>query len=148
MKKYNAPKVRESKSGFQLLTTIWLVPLLALIIALWLASQYYAKIGPTIKISFKSNAGLIANQSQIKLRDVTVGMVTQISLAEDGNGVVVKAQMNKEVASYLNHKAKLWIVHPDVGSHGVSGLDTLLSGSYIELHGVKEEYTQKRFIGL
>ena len=147
MKKYNVPKVKESK-GIQILTTIWLVPFLAMIIALWLAFQYYTKIGPTIKISFKSNAGLIANQSQIKLRDVTVGMVTKISLSNDGKGVIVQAQMNKEVASYLNNKAKLWIVHPDVGSHGVSGLDTLLSGSYIELHGIKEEYTQHQFVGL
>jgi len=147
MKKYNAPKVKESK-GVQILTTIWLVPFLAMIIALWLAFQYYTKIGPTIKISFNSNAGLIANQSQIKLRDVTIGMVTKISLSNDGKGVIVQAQMNKEVASYLNNKAKLWIVHPDVGSHGVSGLDTLLSGSYIELHGIKEEYTQSQFVGL
>jgi len=147
MQKYNAPKVKESR-GIQVLTTIWLVPFLAMIIALWLAFQYYTKIGPTIKISFKSNAGLIANQSQIKLRDVTVGMVTKISLSDDGKGVIVQAQMNKEVESYLNNKAKLWIVHPDVGSHGVSGLDTLLSGSYIELHGLKDEYTQHQFIGL
>ncbi|MBU1667846.1 MCE family protein [bacterium] len=147
MKRYNAPKVKESK-GIQILTTIWLVPFLAMIIALWLAFQYYAKIGPTIEISFKSNAGLIANQSQIKLRDVTIGMVTKISLSEDGTGVTVQARMNKEVAPYLNNKAKIWIVHPDVGSHGVSGLDTLLSGSYIELHGVKEEDTQHKFIGL
>jgi len=147
MQKYNAPKVKESKK-IQLLTTIWLVPFLAMIIALWLAFQYYAKIGPTIRISFKSNAGLIANQSQIKLRDVTVGMVTKISLSEDGKGVVVQAQMNKEVSKYLNNKAKLWIVHPDVGSHGVSGLDTLLSGSYIELHAIKDEATQRHFIGL
>ena len=147
MKKYNVPKVKESK-GIQMLTTIWLVPFLAMIIALWLAFQYYTKIGPIIEISFKSNAGLIANQSQIKLRDVTVGMVTKISLSNDGKGVMVQAQMNKEVASYLNNRAKLWIVHPDVGSHGVSGLDTLLSGSYIELHGVKDEYTQHQFVGL
>jgi len=147
MKRYNAPKVKESK-GIQIFTTIWLVPFLALIIALWLAFQYYAKIGPTIKIAFKSNAGLIANQSQIKLRNVTVGMVTKVSLSEDGKGVIVQARMNKEVASYLNHKAKLWIVHPDVDSNGVSGLDTLLSGSYIELHGAKEEDTQHYFIGL
>jgi len=147
MQKYNAPKVKESKK-IQILTTIWLVPFLAMIIALWLAFQYYTKIGPTIKISFKSNAGLIANQSQIKLRDVTVGMVTKISLSNDGKGVIVQAQMNKEVASYLNNSAKLWIVHPDVGSHGVSGLDTLLSGSYIELHGIKDEYTKHQFIGL
>ena len=147
MKKYNAPKVKESK-GVQILTTIWLVPVLAMIIALWLAFQYYSKIGPTIAISFKSNAGLIANQSQIKLRDVTIGMVTKISLSGDGTGVVVQARMNKEVAEYLNPKAKLWIVHPDVGSHGVSGLDTLLSGSYIKLHGIKEGESQYRFVGL
>lgn len=148
MKKYNAPRVKESK-GIQILTTIWLVPLLAMIIALWLAFQYYAKIGPTIQISFKSNAGLIANQSQIKLRDVTIGMVTKISLSDDGTGVTVEARMNKEVSSYLNDRAKMWIVHPDVGSHGVSGLDTLLSGSYIELHGIKKLGTQQRkFIGL
>jgi paraquat-inducible protein B len=147
MKKYNAPKVKESK-GVQILTTIWLVPFLAMIIALWLAFQYYSKIGPTITISFKSNAGLIANQSQIKLRDVTIGLVTKISLSKDGEGVIVEARMNKEVELYLNNKAKLWIVHADVGSHGISGLDTLVSGSYIELHGVKEEENQHTFEGL
>lgn len=147
MKKYNVPKVKEHK-GIQILTTIWLVPFLAMVIALWLAFQYYTKIGSTIKISFKSNAGLIANQSQIKLRNVTVGMVTKISLSDDGNGVIVKAEMNREVNPYLNEKAKFWIVHADVGSHGVSGLDTLVSGSYIEIHGIKEDYTKNRFIGL
>jgi paraquat-inducible protein B len=147
MKKYNAPKVKESKS-VQILTTIWLVPFLAMIIALWLAFQYYTKLGPTIQISFESNAGLVANQSQIKLRDVTIGMVTKISLAKDGEGVVVEARMNKEVELYLNDKSKFWIVHADVGSHGVSGLDTLVSGSYIELYGVKEEETKNRFVGL
>ena len=147
MKKYNTPKIKEAKS-VQLLTSIWIVPLLAMIIALWLVWQYYSKIGPTIKISFKANAGLIANQSQIKLRDVIVGMVTKISLSNDGSGVIVQAQVNKEVSDYLNAKAKFWIVHPDVGSHGVSGLDTLLSGSYIKLNGVKEEETQHIFMGL
>jgi len=147
MKKYNAPKVKESK-GVQILTTIWLVPFLALIIALWLAFQYYSKIGSTIKISFKSNAGLVANQSQIKLRDVTIGLVTKISLSKDGEGVIVKARMNKEVTPYLNDQAKFWIVHADVGSHGISGLDTLVSGSYIELHGVKGEENQYQFVGL
>jgi paraquat-inducible protein B len=49
---------------------------------------------------------------------------------------------------YLNEKAKFWIVHADVGSHGVSGLDTLISGSYIELYGVKEKKNKKHFVGL
>ena len=145
--KYNAPKVKESK-GIQLLTSIWIVPFIAMLIALWLAYQYYAKIGPTILINFKANAGLIANQSQLKLRDVTIGKVSNISLSEDGNGVQVQVKVNKEVAPYLNEKAKFWIVHADVGSHGISGLDTLLSGSYIELNGEKEEETKHQFTGL
>jgi paraquat-inducible protein B len=144
---YNTPKIKESR-GIQLLTTVWMVPFIALVVALWLVYQHYSKVGPTIEISFKSNAGLVANQSQIKMRDVTVGMVKQISLSKDGKGVTVQASINKEVAPYLNEKAKIWIVHPDVGSHGVSGLDTLLSGSYIKIHGIKEKETKHKFIGL
>lgn len=146
-KQYNTPKIKDSR-GIQLLTTVWMIPFIALIIALWLVYQYYAKIGPTIEITFKSSAGLVANQSQIKMRDVTIGMVTAISLSEDGKGVKIKASINKEIAPYLNEQAKIWIVHPDVGSHGVSGLDTLLSGSYIKIHGVKKEETTHTFVGL
>jgi len=144
---YNTPRIRESR-GIQLLTTVWMVPFIALVVALWLVYQHYSKVGPTIEITFKSNAGLVANQSQIKMRDVTIGMVTGISLSEDGKGVKVKASIDKEVAPYLNEQAKIWIVHPDVGSHGVSGLDTLLSGSYIKIHGVKDQETQHKFVGL
>ncbi|MCH9739623.1 MAG: MlaD family protein [Epsilonproteobacteria bacterium] len=147
MRKYNAPKVKESR-GIQILTTIWLVPLIAFIIAIWLAFQYYAKVGSTVTIKFESNVGLVENQSPIKMRDVSVGIVKKISLSEDGKGVLIKARMNKEVSDYLNGKAKFWIVHADVGSHGVSGLDTIVSGSYIALHSKKEEETVSDFIGL
>jgi|GEM_PF-396602 len=147
MRKYNAPRVKESR-GVQLLTTIWIVPFIAMIIALWLGYQYYIKIGSAIEITFKSNAGLVENQSPIKMRDVTVGIVKHISLSSDGEGVVIKARMNREVSEYLNNKAKFWIVHPDVGSHGISGLDTIVSGSYIELYGKKESETMHYYVGL
>jgi paraquat-inducible protein B len=147
MRKYNAPMVKESQ-GVRIFTTIWLVPFIALIIAIWLGYQYYAKIGSTIRISFISNAGLVENQSPIKMRDVTVGIVNKISLSENGKGVIIKAKMNKEIGDYLNTKAKFWIVHPNVGSDGISGLDTIVSGSYIELKGKKEIETTHNYIGL
>jgi len=147
MKKYNAPKVKESR-GVHILTTIWLVPFIAMIIALWLGYQYYLKIGSKITITFKSNAGLIENQSPIKMRDVTVGVVKKISLSKDGEGVVIKARMNREVSEYLNENAKFWIVHPDVGSQGISGLDTIVSGSYIEIHSKKGKETKHQYVGL
>ncbi|HIC78028.1 MAG TPA: hypothetical protein EYP02_02485, partial [Sulfurovum sp.] len=87
--KYNAPKIKESK-GIQLLTTIWLVPFIAMVIALWLAFQYYSKVGPLITIEFKENAGLIAKQSHVKLRNVIVGTVERVSLSAEGDGVSVQ----------------------------------------------------------
>jgi paraquat-inducible protein B len=147
MRKYNAPRVKKSR-GVQLFTTIWLVPLIALVIALWLAFQYYTKIGAMVEIRFNSNAGLIANQSPIKMRNVPVGIVKNITLTEDGEGVIVQARINREINPYLNDKAKFWIVHPNVGSNGVYGLDTIVSGSYISLHGEKGGEQKYQFDGL
>lgn len=149
MKKYNAPRVKESK-GVRVLTSIWLVPFIALIIALWLAYQYYMEIGSKITIRFKSNAGLIENQSPIKMRDVTIGIVKKISLSKDGKGVIIKARMSREVDDYLNSNAKFWIVHPDVGAQGISGLDTIVSGSYIQLYSEKDikGVKKKHYVGL
>ena len=145
--KYNTPKIKESK-GIQLLTTIWMVPFIAMVIALWLAFQYYTKVGPLVTIEFKENAGLVAKQSHVKLRNVIVGTVEEVSLSEEGDGVSVQIRMNKSVSKYLNKSAKFWIVHPDVDSSGITGLDTLLSGSYIELKATKGEKTTKHFVGL
>ncbi len=145
--RYNSPKIKESR-GIQLLTTIWMIPFIAMIIALWLAFQYYSKVGPLVTIEFKENAGLVAKQSHVKLRNVIVGTVENVALSEEGDGVTVQIRMNKNVSRYLNKSAKFWIVHPDVDSNGITGLDTLLSGSYIELKATKSEKTKKRFQGL
>ncbi len=145
--KYNTPKIKPSK-GIQLLTTVWMIPFIAMVIALWLAFQHYSKVGPLITIEFKENAGLVANQSLVKLRKVIVGKVETVSLSKEGDGVTVQVRMNKNVSAYLNKSAKFWIVHPDVDSSGIRGLDTLLSGSYIEFKATKGEYTKQHFIGL
>ena len=145
----NVPEIRES-SKFNLFTSIWIVPFIALVIAGWLAYQHFAERGPEIKILFPQNEGLIAGQSVVKFRNVPVGKVTYIHADDETDGVVVTVRMNaKRSKSYLTEKAKFWIVKPEVGVSGVSGLDTLLSGTYInvysELGGKKEMDT---FIGL
>ena len=57
----NIPKIRES-NGFNLFTSIWIVPFIALIIASWLAFQYFSQLGPKIEIVFKNNKGLQAKK--------------------------------------------------------------------------------------
>jgi paraquat-inducible protein B len=141
------PKVEES-TKFNLITSIWIVPIVALFIALWLAWQHYSQLGPKIEIIFPKNEGLQAGQSQIKYKDVPMGKITKIELTEDGKGVIVHAQMEKMAAPYLNDTAKFWIVKPEVGVTGVSGLETLISGTYINMYAQKREETKALFYGL
>ncbi len=130
------PEVEES-TKFNFFTSIWIVPLIALVIAGWLAYQYYDQRGPEIRIIFEKNEGLVAGQSQIKYRNVPVGKVTDVQLEKDGEGVVVVARMNKDAVAFLNEYTKFWIVKPEFGLTGVTGLDTLISGTYVQMYSKK-----------
>ncbi len=141
------PVVEES-SKLNFVTSIWIVPIIALFIALWLAFQYFSQLGPEITITFESNQGLKAGQSEVKFRNVPIGKVESIKLNDDGAGVKVTARINKEAADYLNENAKFWIVKPEVGMRGISGLDTILTGTYIELSGKKSVMNKSLFVGL
>ena len=141
------PQIEES-SQFNLITSIWIVPFIALIIAGWLAYQYFADLGPEIRIIFPKNEGLIAGQSQVKFRNVPVGKVTKILITEDTKGVVVVVRMIKDAEPYMTERAKFWIVKPEVGLSGVSGLDTLISGTYIDVFSEKGGTYKKEHIGL
>lgn len=143
------PEITES-SKFNFITSIWIVPIIALVIAGWLGYEHFAKRGPEIKIIFPQNEGLVAGQSVIKFRNVPVGKVTKISAEEGINGISVTVRMNnKSSKAYLTENAKFWIVKPEVGITGVSGLDTLLSGTYINVYSkAGGKQPREKFIGL
>lgn len=140
------PEIEES-TKFNFFTSIWIVPFIALLIAGWLAFQYYSELGPKIRIKFPTNEGLKAGQSQIKYKDVPIGTVEKITLDEDGDGVVVTARMDNSAKPFLNKDAKFWIVKPEVGLSGVRGLDTLISGTYIGMYAKKGGEFKETFIG-
>jgi paraquat-inducible protein B len=141
------PEIEES-TKFNFFTSIWIVPFIAVIIAGWLAYQYFTQLGPVITITFPKNEGLQAGQSHIKYRDVPIGTVKKIALDEKGSGVIVTARMDKSAIPFLNEESKFWIVKPEVGLGGVSGLDTLISGTYIEMYAKKGREFKAQFIGL
>ena len=144
----NLPKVEESNK-LNLFTSIWIVPFIALMIAGWLAYQYYDDLGPEIEIVFSKNEGLVAGQSVVKFRNVPIGKVTKIYITKDIDGVIVRVRMNSKAAKpYMTENAKFWIVKPEFGFSGISGLDTLLSGTYIDIYSKAGGTFKERHIGL
>ena len=127
---------------------IWLVPIITALIALWLAWDTYSKRGPTITVSFDSAAGLTAGQSQLKFKDVTMGTVKSVTVSPDLSKVLVTIETTHEATRLLNDKTIFWIVKPQLFAGNISGLDTLLSGSYVGMLPTTEEgKPQREFVG-
>ena len=110
---------------------IWTIPLIAIAIGGWLAWDTLSKRGPTITISFVSGEGLQAGQSQLKFKDIVLGTVQSLTLAPDHSHVLVKVATTRQAEPLLTEQTIFWVVKPRLFAGNVSGLDTLLSGSYV-----------------
>lgn len=115
------------------LSTIWLVPLVAGAIAIWLAITTLREQGPTASVTFVSAEGLEAGKTKVRYRDVEIGVVDRIRLSDDRRGVVVTARLAKEAEDFMTSGTRVWVVRPRIGASGVSGLGTLVSGAYLQL---------------
>jgi len=130
-------------------SAIWLLPIVAAVIGGYLAFTSLSRRGPTIVISFKSADGLTAGQTKVKHKAVDLGTVESIRLAPDMSHVIVRVQMQAEAEPYLTDKARFWAVRPRLTGSTISGLETLISGGYIELDpGTKGGTSQREFTAL
>jgi paraquat-inducible protein B len=110
---------------------IWTIPLLAIAIGGWLAWDTLSKRGPTITISFVSAEGLQAGQSQLKFKDIVLGTVQSLTLTPDHTRVLVKIATTRQAEPLLTEQTIFWVVKPRLFAGNISGLDTLVSGSYV-----------------
>lgn len=127
-----ADPVIEERTPRQWPSPVWLVPVLAILISIGLLWQSWASRGPVIEIAFKTATGLTAGETQVKYRDVTVGTVEEVRFSEGLTQVIAVVAMERSVAPYLDADAQFWIVRPRVSAEGITGLETVISGTYIE----------------
>lgn len=137
--------VVQRKRGISL---VWVVPILAAVIGAWLWWDALQKRGPEITIEFQTADGLEAGKTKIEFKSVEVGLVESVTLKPDLSGVVVKARMSPKSEPLLRASSRFWVVSPRIGLGGISGLNTLLSGAYLEVDPGLEGKTASHFVGL
>jgi paraquat-inducible protein B len=137
--------VDEETKGFPV---VWLLPLVALLVGGWLFYKTMSEKGPEISISFETAEGIEAGKTQIKFRDVAVGKIDSVDIADDLKTVVLTATMEAGTEPYLTDASRFWVVKPRVGAGGVTGLGTLLSGAYIAFEPNTSGKGLRTFIGL
>jgi paraquat-inducible protein B len=138
------PEIKTGK-GFN---PIWVVPVVAVVIGLYMVIHTKMTEGPQISIEFKTAESLEAGKTKIRYRDVDIGLVEEVALSESMDGVVVSAKMDKDAEGMLREDTRFWVVRARVGAGSVSGLGTLLSGAYIELDPGSGKRKKGNFEGL
>lgn len=113
--------------------SIWLVPLVAILVASWMLYENWANQGQLITLIASNAEGLEAGKTTIKARNVDVGRVVSIRLSDSYDRAIITARMHQGTERMLLDDSQFWVVKPRIGKEGVSGLSTLLSGAYIEM---------------
>jgi paraquat-inducible protein B len=132
--------------SFQL---VWLIPIVALAIGGWVAAKAVWERGPTISIEFKTAEGIEANKTRIRHKAVDIGTVTQVKLSEDNKAVIVTAELNRNAGrGFLAEDTRYWVVRPRIAGGQISGLGTLLAGSYIGADPGQSKSERRAFTGL
>jgi paraquat-inducible protein B len=135
----------ETRAGISI---VWLIPLVALLVGIWLAYKAWSETGPTITISFKTAEGLEAGKTKIKYKNVEIGQIQAIELSDDLSRVIVTAELVRDAKHYLKESTRFWVVRARIAAGEVSGLSTLLSGAYIGIDPGKEGDDAEHFAGL
>jgi paraquat-inducible protein B len=122
---------RASTRRSRRVSVIWVIPLVAVAIGAWLAWDTWSKQGPTITVSFNTAEGLQPGQSQLKFKDIVFGTVKSLALSPNHGDVIVTIATTHAAKPLLTDKTVFWVVKPRLFAGNISGLETLLSGSYI-----------------
>ena len=112
---------------------VWIFPIVTALIGAWILFYHYSHQGPEVTLITTNAEGIEGGKTTIKSRSVDVGIVESTTLTDDLTHVEIKARLNSGMEKLLHKDSVFWVVKPQIGREGISGLGTLLSGAYIEL---------------
>ena len=146
----NAPRrptapVTRPPRGF---SPVWVIPIIAALLGLYLVYKHYSEEGPRISVRFDTAEGILAGKTPVLCRSVDVGTVGDVKLSPDTRSVVVTLNMTREAEDLLKSDTQIWVVRPRYGGAGISGLGTIVSGSFLQLEPGISKQSRKTFVGL
>ena len=144
----SVPEATAAPKKKRKVSVVWIIPIVAALVAAGIAVQKILMEGPTITIVFTKAEGIEAGKTFINYKDVEIGHVTKVSLSRDFKQVMVTAKIDKSAAGLLVQDSKFWIESPRASLSGVSGIGTLLSGNYIGLEPGSSAKITHEFTGL
>ena len=144
----NLPRPKVDRPRRLGLSLVWLVPIIALLVAGSLFVRTVILVGPRIDIEFATADGIEPGKTDVRYKEVVVGKVQTVSLRGDRKRVIVTVRLDRSAAGLAVKDTQFWVVRPRIGAGGISGLGTLLSGAYIGTDAGVSTESREAFVGL
>jgi paraquat-inducible protein B len=144
----DVPRAVTRKESPRTLQLVWIVPIVAALVGAGIAVKAFLDRGPSITIEFRTAEGIEAGKTKIKHKSVDVGTVRSVKLSADHKRVIVTAEMAPDAKDFLVEDTRFWVVRPRIAGGEVSGLSTLLAGSYIGADPGHSKTGRSEFEGL
>jgi len=125
------------------ISPIWILPLVALIIAGWLVYKSVVDAGINVAITFATAQGIEKGKTRVLFRGTPVGLVKDLAINKDFEGVDVQVEFVKSARTLLTKDTQFWMVEPRISTQGITGLETILRGNYIGMLPGKGEASHK-----
>jgi len=130
------------------ISPIWILPFIALLIGGWLLFDSFKNAGIDIVVHFSDAEGITVGKTKVIYKGIEIGTVRDIIVDPGVDSVAMKIEMDKAAEHGLMKDTKFWIVKPEVSAGQISGLETLLTGSYIEVQRGTSKQPCREFIGM
>ncbi|BCG63838.1 MAG: hypothetical protein methR_P1575 [Methyloprofundus sp.] len=129
------------------LSGIWLLPLLSALVGGWVLYQSMVEKGVKITIIFEDAGGIREGKTSIIYKGVRIGVVQEVLMSNNLQQVKVIAEVQRAAVEGLRENTGFWLVTPKVSITEITGLDTIMSGNYIQMHP-GDGAEQRKFIAL
>lgn len=122
------------KKSKKIVFIIWLLPFIALLISSWMLYKHFDKQGEEVSVSFNNAEGFVVGKTPLKYKGIKIGVITNIEVDENNiNRFIVNIEVHKKALPLVAKEGtRFWKVEPKATITEISGLNTILSGVYIE----------------
>lgn len=86
-----------------------------------------------ITVRIKDANGLTTGKTQVMFKGLPVGTLKEFHVTPDLQFIDALIEMDKQTKEELTNDTKFWVVRPEVSMNRITGLETLVSGSYFEV---------------
>lgn len=130
------------------LSPVWLVPLIAIVVAAALVLRDWLSHGPRFEVLVPSADGIEPTRTPVKCAGVIIGRVADVTLTPEGLRPIAVVELEPWARRLLHADARFWIERPEISLQGIRGLGTIASGPFLAVEPGKEGAALSRFEAL